>query len=47
MAAAIRNVGEIDPEHCRAHARRHFAQARMAAAYLARYHDLCRGAAAA
>ncbi len=37
MALAMRNLGRIDAEVCRAHARRHFDAAKMAAAYFARY----------
>lgn len=40
MAAAIRQAGTLDPEMCRATARRRFSHARMAAAYISRYRIL-------
>ena len=47
MAAAIRRVGELDPEVCRAVARRRFTHERMAAAYMDRYRRLARRGAGA
>ena len=43
MAAAIARIRTIDPERCRATARRRFGLDRMTAAYLKRYHQLARG----
>jgi glycosyltransferase involved in cell wall biosynthesis len=40
MAAAIKTVDAIDPEACRAAARRRFSAARMTAQYLYRYREL-------
>jgi glycosyltransferase involved in cell wall biosynthesis len=45
MAAAIARAGEIDPETCRATARRRFSVERMAGAYLALYERLAGRAA--
>ena len=40
MAVALARVGALDPQACRDTARRRFSQARMTAAYIARYHEL-------
>jgi glycosyltransferase involved in cell wall biosynthesis len=45
MAAAIRDVGSIDPETCRDAARRRFSAERMVERYLAMYHEVAQGAA--
>ena len=41
MADALARIGTIDPDACRAVARRRFDRARMVADYLARYEALC------
>lgn len=40
MATAIRMIGDIDPEACRAHAREHFSHERMISAYFSLYADI-------
>ena len=46
MAAALRRVDMLDPDECRAVARRRFSHEQMAAQYLARYEALARNGAA-
>ncbi len=46
MAAAIGRAASLDPERCRATARRRFALQPMTQAYLARYREMCAIAAA-